>query len=272
MLLLTAMLVAVLFENVWFEQQLAWLVYVAGGFSILLTTRLFQITGWMKKAIDKYHKDNYATETDFPYRFAKKVIGLPFIWIVLMWILFVVGNRDFKLVLDLLLSCWMVFFLCAILHPQRALRSSNAARKMQDIAKEEREIAEEEMERNESEEALEYDPSDKSQALYSEEVKKQVIAVILRRYRESHLLKTEVLADIDKGMIAPASRFIASVGYYRLINMFRLRHAELYAKAHPGAKQFEVAKASGYLSDQALCRARKNVDFIDEELVQDVHL
>ena len=98
------------------------------------------------------------------------------------------------------------------------------------------------------------------------------MAVVLRRFREPHLLKTEVLADIDRGMAASASRFISSVGYYRLVNMFRLRHAVLYAEAHPGAKQAEVAAASGFLSDQALSRAKKNVADIDPALVRDVCL
>ena len=54
--------------------------------------------------------------------------------------------------------------------------------------------------------------------------------------------------------------------------MFRLRHAELYAAAHPGAKQAEVAAASGYLSDQALSRARRNVTDIDPTFVAGVKL
>ena len=107
-------------------------------------------------------------------------------------------------------------------------------------------------------------------SLYSEEAKAMVLAIILRKFREPHLLKTEVLADVDNGMTAQASRFIAEVGYYNLINMFRLRYATLYKQQHPQAKQVEVAEQSGYISDQALSRAKKNVTSIDMDMVKNV--
>ena len=66
------------------------------------------------------------------------------------------------------------------------------------------------------------------------------------------------------------SRFIAEVGYYNLINMFRLRYATLYKQQHPQAKQVEVAEQSGYISDQALSRAKKNVTSIDMDMVKNV--
>ncbi len=85
-------------------------------------------------------------------------------------------------------------------------------------------------------------------------------------------MKTEVLADIDKGKTVQASRFIASVGYYNLINMFRLRYAQLYQEANPRAKQAEIAEASGFISDSAFSKAKKNVKNIDLNFVAEVHL
>ena len=61
--------------------------------------------------------------------------------------------------------------------------------------------------------------------------------------------------------------------FYRtaiLINMFRLRYATLYKQQHPQAKQVEVAEQSGYISDQALSRAKKNVTSIDMDMVKNV--
>ena len=163
----------------------------------------------------------------------------------------------------------MVRLLCHTLHPQRMPRT---------------EVVEQEFDHNGGIPERKTDNSDIRKetdtddtitpatptSLYSEEAKAMVLAIILRKFREPHLLKTEVLADVDNGMTAQASRFIAEVGYYNLINMFRLRYATLYKQQHPQAKQVEVAEQSGYISDQALSRAKKNVTSIDMDMVKNV--
>mgnify|MGYP004682660339 FL=1 len=82
-------------------------------------------------------------------------------------------------------------------------------------------------------------------------IKDEVLAVILRRFREPHLLKTEVLLDLGSGKMNKASKFISSIGYYNLVNMFRLEYARLYKEAHPHAKQEEIAIESGFVSRTA---------------------
>ena len=273
MLLLTAMMVAVMAtDGTWIERHMTALSCAGGIVSILLSVRLICITAWMKRGIDSYHRANYSTEADFPYRFARKVLILPVVWIILMWMVFLTGSRPLKAAIDLLLSVWMVHFLCLILHPQRIPRPAGMERYIQEIEEETKKQADQAASAPNDLVMSHETTADSAPATYTDEVRDQVIAIILRRYREPHLLKTEVLADVDRGLTAPASRFIASIGYYTLINMFRLRHAELYAAAHPGAKQAEVAAASGYLSDQALSRARRNVTNIDPTFVAGVRL
>ena len=273
MLMLTAMMVAVVVtDGTWIERHMAALSCTGGAVSILLSVRLIRISAWMKRSVDNYHRANYATEADFPYRFARKVLVLPMIWIALMWVVFLTGSRPLKLATDLLLSAWMVHFLCIILHPQRMPRQAGAEQYIREIEEEAKKQAEQAATATDDLAMGRGAAADSTPAAYTDEVRDQVIAIILRRYREPHLLKTEVLADVGRGLTAPASRFIASIGYYTLINMFRLRHAELYAAAHPEAKQAEVAAASGYLSDQALSRARHNVTAIDPSFVAGVRL
>ena len=69
-----------------------------------------------------------------------------------------------------------------------------------------------------------------------------MLSIILRRYREPHLQKSEVLSEIPKGKVNAASKYITQLGYYNLVNMFRLQHAALYKEAHPAAKQEEIAE------------------------------
>ena len=273
MLMLTAMMVAVMVtDGTWIERHMVALSCTGGAVGILLSVRLIRISAWMKQGIDNYHHANYSTEADFPYRFAQRMLVLPMIWIAIMWMVFLTGSRPLKLVVDLLLSVWMVHILCIILHPQRIPRQAGAEQYIQGIEEEAKKQADQAARTPSGLMMGRGTIADSTPAAYSDEVRDQVIAIILRRYREPHLLKTEVLADVDRGLTAPASRFIASIGYYTLINMFRLRHAELYAAAHPGAKQAEVAAASGYLSDQALSRARRNVTDIDPTFVAGVKL
>ena len=110
----------------------------------------------------------------------------------------------------------------------------------------------------------------KPRARYSQEAKDAVLQIILQNYRDKHLLKTQILSGVDKGLRSGASRFIAEVGYYRLVNMFRLEYARLYANANPASTQVEVAYESGFISDSAYCKAkRKN---INTDFVKGVHL
>ena len=262
MLTLACMMVAVMLHDAsWFERHAAWLKYMFGGVGLLLAIRLAAILRWIKTGIDSFHRNNYAAEDDFPFHFAKRAIWAPLIWVAFSWAVFLSGSRDVKLALDIFLSIWMVRLLCHTLHPQRMLRT---------------EVVEQEFDHNG--ECRREKPTTPTSArkqtpptsLYSEEAKAMVLAIILRKFREPHLLKTEVLADVDNGMTAQASRFIAEVGYYNLINMFRLRYATLYKQQHPQAKQVEVAEQSGYISDQALSRAKKNVTSIDMDMVKHV--
>lgn len=278
MLMLTAfMIFAATDRSGCFDRQFGWLRYVMGALSIVLSLRLLAVIRKMHDAIQDYHLQNYSAEEDFPYRFAEKVIWFPLIWILLEWAIFLSGSRELKAVIDILFSAWMVFFLCTILHPQRVQHPAGIEKKIMEIEKEEKALAQEYIDTVKQEEADATDTEREETAslpadIESDKVAQAVLAVILRRYKEQHLLKTEVLAEIDKGMIAPANRFIAQVGYYNLINMFRLRYAQLYIEAYPEAKLAEVALESGFLSGSAFSKAKKHVEHINPEYVANVRL
>lgn len=105
-----------------------------------------------------------------------------------------------------------------------------------------------------------------------EETKKRVLEIIGRRFREPHLQKKDVLAEIERGKVHQANLFIRSVGYYNLINMFRLEYARQYAAANPNFKQAVIAQASGFSSGSSFSKAKKSVTDIDPELVREVHI
>ena len=263
--ILAAMFAAVLIDSQWFERQLWWLQWAAGTLSLVLTAHLVLVTKKLQDKIREFHTQNYATEDDFPYVFASRVVWMPLAYIALMWCIVISDSRVLKFALDLLASAWALMFLCMILNPQRI--SSN------DKTTEASAATEPEAADAAASEIAGGSPAETQPATpYSDEVKRAVIEVILAKYKEKHLKKSDVIAEISQGMIAPASRFIAAIGYYRLINMFRLEYARQYIDAHPEAKQAEIADAAGFVSNTAYCKAKKNVQNIDADIVSEVHL
>ena len=265
MAMLAAMFVAVLVDSQWFEQQLSWLWWVVGAFSLMLTAHLVFVTKKLQNKIREFHTQNYATEDDFPYVFANRVVWMPLAYIALMWCIVIADSRLLKFVLDLLASAWALMFLCMILNPQRISSNDKTTEATAATEPEAADAAAAEIAGGSSAETQQATP-------YSDDVKRAVIEVILAKYKEKHLKKSDVIAEINQGMIAPASRFIAAIGYYRLINMFRLEYARQYIDAHPEAKQAEIADAAGFVSNTAYCKAKKNVQNIDADIVSEVHL
>lgn len=270
---------------------------------LALTAILLSIVLRLRRLIDNYHHQNYSNESDFPLAFAKKVALLPFIWIVFIWAIFLSGNMILKAVCDLLLSALLVAFLCIILHPQRVLKDHTAMMagkdreevpqagqgrpgesRGEDSGKNRAEEPEGHGERRaegsgeELGESLEEYLAECSEEMesvasgleagkeFDPEAKEQVLEVILQRFREPHLQKRDVLAQISKGKVTLASQYISAVGYYNLINMFRLEYARQYSEAYPMVKQSIVAKEAGFASGPSFSKAKKSIRSIDPEI------
>lgn len=229
------------------------ILWTAGAINLLLTARLCYMSIWLKRKIDCYHYANYSNDEDFPYKFAKhSIIGI-LLWVVMMDSVFITGNQWVKFVCDIIFTAWQVFFLNRILYPQVVYRTSNTSNaKFPD-----------------DEDAPNIQ---KQKADVSETARAMVLEVMLKKYKKPHLQKSEVLEAIPKGMKKDANAFILQIGYYNLVNMFRLQHARLYHDSKPLATQDDIAEASGYTTRFAFYRARKNEKHIDQELVKDVTL
>lgn len=235
------------------------LMTAGGVLSIAFSVKLVRQLGQIRRRINNFHQQNFSNEDDFPYRFAEKVIFLPVIWIVLEWVIFISGSRDIKAILDLLFSVAMVASLCTVLHPQKPLRTAPAEREADLLQRED--LPE-----------LARPVEEFAENIEDEETKKRVLEIIGRRFREPHLQKKDMLAEIERGKVHQANLFIRSVGYYNLINMFRLEYARQYAAANPNFKQAVIAQASGFSSGSSFSKAKKSVTDIDPELVREVHI
>ncbi len=265
-LYIAALLVALLAGgDTWIALHEGELRMGAGALSLVQTGMMAAVLADLKRAIDRFSTENYSNEEDFPSGFAKMMVAMPLVWVAAMWAVFLSGSHWVKFAADILASLWMVRFLCIILHPQRLAFPQTIDNTMMSLKREsDEEIAEIEGcgQAGKDGEAGEDDPA----------VREKVLSVIRRRFREPHLLKSEVLLDIGNGDMGKAGRFIAKVGYYSLVNMFRLEYARLYKDAHPLAKQEEIAEEAGFSSRTAYYKAKKYVGEIDPEIVRGVSL
>lgn len=167
------------------------LMAAMGGFSLLFSTLSVHITNQLKRTIDKFNTDNYSNVKDFPYRFAQLELYLPLCWIALMWAVFVSDSRWCKLAVDLITSAAMIYMLCIILHPQQLFTNKQEPDPANDGSKDT---------------ATTDSPSE------IDAIGNEVLSIILRRYREPHLQKSEVLSEIPKGKVNAASKYINPTG------------------------------------------------------------
>ena len=68
-----------------------------------------------------------------------------------------------------------------------------------------------------------------------ESVKKEVLIIVSRRYLEPSLKRVEVIRDVSMMNHTLAGTFITQVGFYKLVNAFRVRHYEKLMESSAGS-------------------------------------
>lgn len=274
--------------------------------SILLTYRLVKECRWVAKKVESYHTQNYSNESDFPFTFAKNMLYLPAVWLIVMWTLFILDNQMVKAFIDLIMAAWHVLFLCRILHPSRPVSSKRSIDGMKTIENEnmERILQENELlekvveatdnlileesctedeagvtdENNETDEAnerqlIERNGENTRQRIEKEKwesVKNEVLTIVSHRYLEPSLKRIEVIRDVSAMNHTLAGTFITQVGFYRLVNAFRVRHYERLMESHSTSNlgQEIAAEMCGFKNRWGLANARKRLKDFDYELIE----
>lgn len=280
--------------------------------SILLTYRLVKECRWVAKKVESYHTQNYSNESDFPFTFAKNMLYLPAVWLIVMWTLFLLDNQMVKAFIDLIIAAWHVLFLCHILHPSRPVSSKRSIDDMKTIEDEnmERILQENELlekvveatdnlileepctedeadvtdeagvtdENKETDEAnerqlIERNGENTRQRIEKEKwesVKNEVLTIVSRRYLEPSLKRIEVIRDVSAMNHTLAGTFITQVGFYRLVNAFRVRHYERLMESDStyNLGQEMAAEMCGFKNRWGLTNARKRLKDFDYELIE----
>lgn len=286
--------------------------------SILLTYRLVKECRWVAKKVESYHTQNYSNESDFPFTFAKNMLYLPAVWLIVMWTLFLLDNQMVKAFIDLIMAAWHVLLLCRILHPSRPVSSKRSIDDMKTIENEnmERILQENELlekvveatdnlileepctedeagvtdetgvtdeasvtdENNETDEAIERQLIERNgentrQRIEKEKwesVKNEVLTIVSHRYLEPSLKRIEVIRDVSAMNHTLAGTFITQVGFYRLVNAFRVRHYERLIESDSTSNlgQEIAAEMCGFKNRWGLANARKRLKDFDYELIE----
>ena len=283
--------------------------------SILLTYRLVKECRWVAKKVESYHTQNYSNESDFPFTFAKNMLYLPAVWLIVMWTLFLLDNQMVKAFIDLIMAAWHVLLLCRILHPSRPVSSKRSIDDMKTIENEnmERILQENELlekvveatdnlileepctedeagvtdEANVTDEADVTDETDEAnerqlierngentrQRIEKEKwesVKNEVLTIVSHRYLEPSLKRIEVIRDVSAMNHTLAGTFITQVGFYRLVNAFRVRHYERLMESDSTSNlgQEIAAEMCGFKNRWGLANARKRLKDFDYELIE----
>lgn len=292
--------------------------------SILLTYRLVKECRWVAKKVESYHTQNYSNESDFPFTFAKNMLYLPAVWLIVMWTLFLLDNQMVKAFIDLIMAAWHVLLLCRILHPSRPVSSKRSIDDMKTIENEnmERILQENELlekvveatdnlileepctedeagvtdeanvtdeasvtdeagvtdENNETDEANERQLTERNgentrQRIEKEKwesVKNEVLTIVSHRYLEPSLKRIEVIRDVSAMNHTLAGTFITKVGFYRLVNAFRVRHYERLMESDSTSNlgQEIAAEMCGFKNRWGLANARKRLKDFDYELIE----
>lgn len=286
--------------------------------SILLTYRLVKECRWVAKKVESYHTQNFSNESDFPFTFAKNMLYLPAVWLIVMWTLFLLDNQMVKAFIDLIMAAWHVLLLCRILHPSRPVSSKRSIDDMKTIENEnmERILQENELlekvveatdnlileepstedeanvtdeagmtdevgvtdENNENDEANERqlierngeNTRQRKEKEKWESVKNEVLTIVSHRYLEPSLKRIEVIRDVSAMNHTLAGTFITQVGFYRLVNAFRVRHYERLMESDSTSNlgQEIAAEMCGFKNRWGLANARKRLKDFDYELIE----
>lgn len=209
--------------------------------------------------ITRYNRDNFSDNDDFPYELMKLMFPLAAVAVVLCWGTFFSQNPWLKMVFDLALAFSCVYSLLYILHPHKGYRNTPDIQLVTDI-----------LEAGHMKDA-EDSAGEEKKTEADPEMEQEVIEAVLRNFRRPHLVKSDIISCFETGRKGRADSFISEVGFYRLVNMFRLEYARLYKEKFPDATQDCLAQVSGFSSRYMLRRARMSVE-IDRRYVEKVAL
>ena len=183
--------------------------------------------------------EGYSNPEDFPVNFARKMVRMLLVTVVLLWVAALSDNRTVMAVLHLLMCVNAVGLLIQALHPHR------------------HGAPEEEPEAEAQVYTYKLSPA-KAKSLAA--TIRQMVEEE-RAFLDPHLTLQDVAARCGSNRTYVAGVFKTEFGgFFRYVNTLRLRYADEYQAAHPTASVSELADAAGFGSRQSYYKVKKALE------------
>lgn len=227
----------------------------------LLAGYLVYTTFWLMRRIHYYLHGEYSNNEDFPIRFAKGVVFIPLLMLLITWGIYLADNCWLLGCFYLLVTVVAFGILLVILHPQRT-GARLVEQEMELVT--DRVIQENEtMVSDEMKEAM-MEPSRDSGSASSEvldrlEQKLRVLVEEEKLYLKPNLTMTELAVRLktNRSYLSQLFRNRFHSSFYGYINRLRIHYAIEYVRKHPEATRRDIAAKSGFGSVRTMNRVRE---------------
>ncbi len=227
----------------------------------LLAGYLVYTTFWLMRRIHYYLHGEYSNNEDFPIRFAKGVVFIPLLMLLITWGIYLADNCWLLGCFYLLVTVVAFGILLVILYPQRT-GARLVEQEMELVT--DRVIQENEtMVSDEMKEAM-VEPSRDSGSASSEvldrlEQKLRVLVEEEKLYLKPNLTMTELAVRLktNRSYLSQLFRNRFHSSFYGYINRLRIHYAIEYVRKHPEATRRDIAAKSGFGSVRTMNRVRE---------------
>lgn len=228
---------------------------------VLLAGYLVYTTFWLMRRIHYYLHGEYSNDEDFPIRFAKGVVFIPLLMLLITWGVYLADNRWLLGCFYLLVTVVAFGILLVILHPQRT-GARLVEQEMELVT--DRVIQENEtMVSDKMKEAM-AEPSRDSGSASSDvldrlERELRVLVEEGELFLNPNLTMTELAVQLktNRSYLSQVFRNRFHRSFYGYINRLRIRYAIRYAREHPEATRRDIASMSGFGSVRTMNRVRE---------------
>lgn len=225
-------------------QFLHWYFIIAGALALVYLVGLFLALRMIIRPLSRFSEDSFSNPDDFPDQYAKSLIYIPFLHLIMSWSTTINGNIPALSFGLFMLSVLSVIILLGALSPHRAV----------------------EIERLETEISADKEEVPLEEESLPQERKEEILRLIRHRvedeqaYLDSHLTLGKLSQDCGCNRTYVSAVLNDNLGgFFNYVNRCRLRHAEAYKQENPKADVDELALVSGFNSRQSYYNARKRL-------------
>lgn len=222
---------------------LKWYFIIGGVLAVIYLLSLILALRMIIRPLSRFSEESFSNPDDFPEEYAKSLIYIPFLHLVMSWSTTFNGNIPALSFGLFMLSVLSVIILLGALSPHRAL----------------------EVERLETELNAKEEAPTKDETL-SVEGKEAVLKAIRKRvedeqaYLDNHLTLGKLSQDCGYNRTYVSVVLNENLGgFFNYINRCRLQHADAYRQENPKADVDELALVSGFNSRQSYYNAKKRL-------------